>query len=210
MNTREKFSYMAFGAALMFLGMLLTLMSPLTAQQDKFGEIECTKLTVVDDKGQKVAELGANEYGGRVSVYGNDGESAKAAIVVGKHGGHVGVYGKEGKPGVSVEVAEHGGVVGVLGNDGKSMASLNIDEHGGAIGVLGNDGIFGASLGINEHGGVVGVAGKDRKSGALLRVSEHGGHVEVRGKGKGAAIMGINEYGDVAVSTWDRNGNPLK
>ena len=42
MNTREKFKYMAFGGALVFLGMLGAMMSPLTAEKDKFGEIECT------------------------------------------------------------------------------------------------------------------------------------------------------------------------
>ena len=52
MNTREKFRYMAFGGALVFLGMVGAMMSPLTAERDKFGEIECTRLTVVDADGK--------------------------------------------------------------------------------------------------------------------------------------------------------------
>ena len=49
MNTREKFRYMAFGGALVFLGMVGAMMSPLTAEfvnqtLDKFGEIECTQI----------------------------------------------------------------------------------------------------------------------------------------------------------------------
>ena len=30
--------------------------------------------------------------------------------------------------------------------------------------------------------------------------------MEVKGKGDGAAVMAINEYGNGAVSTWDKNG----
>ena len=135
-----KLVYAGFGFLFAVIGMLL---SPVTAQRDKFGEIECTRLTVVD----------AN-----------------------------------GKTGVILTVDEHGGVVSAIGKDGKS----------------------GALLGINEHGGTVGTYGKDGKPRAGFGVYEHGGHVEVRGKGEGAAVMSINEYGNGAVSTWDKNGYRLK
>ena len=46
-----------FGSLCVKMGMLA---SPVTAQRDKFGEIECTKLTVVD--------------GGMVSILGKDWE----------------------------------------------------------------------------------------------------------------------------------------
>ena len=117
MNTREKFRYMAFGGALVFLGMVGAMMSPLTAERDKFGEIECTRLTVVD---------------------------------------------ADGKMGVLLTTTEHGGSVSAYGKDGKSGASLSITEDGG--------------------------------------------HVQVKGKGEGVAAMSINEYGNGAVSTWDKNG----
>ena len=42
---------------------------------------------------------------------------------------------------------------------------------------------------------------------AGLCVDEHGGKVHVYGKkSEGAALMSINEYGDGAVSPWDKNG----
>ena len=44
-----KLVYAGFGALLLFIGMLL---SPVTAQRDKFGEIECTSLAVVDAAGR--------------------------------------------------------------------------------------------------------------------------------------------------------------
>ena len=34
-----------------------------------------------------------------------------------------------------------------------------------------------------------------------------GGTVLVSGKGEGKAVMGINEYGNGAISAWDKNGN---
>ena len=40
-----------------------------------------------------------------------------------------------------------------------------------------------------------------------LRAVEHGRHVVARGKGEGMAMMSITEYGNGAVSTWDKNGH---
>ena len=139
MNTREKFRYMAFGGALVFLGMVGAMMSPLTAEKDKFGEIECSKLRVVDA-------------------------------------------------------------------DGKTRVYLTTDEYGGLVYALGKDGKPAVALDITEHGGRVKAFGKDGKSGALFRVTEHGGRVHLPGKGEGKAVMSINEYGNGAVSTWDKNG----
>ena len=62
-----------------------------------------------------------------------------------------------------------------------------------------------AAFSVGEHGGHVVVHGKDGQSGAWLRADEHGGRVQVKGKGEGKAVIGINEYGNGAVSTWDKN-----
>ena len=49
MNTKQKLQYIVVGGVIGVLGMLIGMtVSPLSAQRDKFGEIECTKLTVVD------------------------------------------------------------------------------------------------------------------------------------------------------------------
>ena len=79
-----KLVYAGFGALLLFMGMLL---SPVTAQRDKFGEIECTSLTVVDPKtGKSGVSLRVDEDGGFISAHGKDGKSA-AALGIGEHGG---------------------------------------------------------------------------------------------------------------------------
>ena len=85
-----KLVYASFGALLLFIGMLL---SPVTAQRDKFDEIECTKLTVVDKDGKMRVRLTTAEYGGVVSAIGKDGKS-RAGLGVIEHGGFVQVKGK--------------------------------------------------------------------------------------------------------------------
>ena len=56
-----KLAYAGFGALLLFMGMLL---SPVTAQRDRFGEIECSKLRVVDADGNTRVVLTTDEHGG--------------------------------------------------------------------------------------------------------------------------------------------------
>ena len=120
MNTREKFRYMAFGGALVFLGMLGAMMSPLTAEKDKFGEIECTRLTVVDADGKTMVSLTTNATGGDVGTYSSDGLSS-----------------------ASLGITEHGGIVTAFGKDGQSAAIVRVDEHGGIVTALGKEGAFG-------------------------------------------------------------------
>ena len=101
-----KLVYASFGALILFIGMLL---SPVTAQRDKFGEIECRRLTVVDADGKT-----------RVIISSNN-----------EHGGSVFAYGKDGKPWAALGIDQHGGVVSAYGKDGKSGAGLGVGEHGG-------------------------------------------------------------------------------
>ena len=59
------------------IGSVLTalLISPATAQKDKFSEIECTSLTVVDETGRQNVVITGGELGGRVTVNNRDGKS---------------------------------------------------------------------------------------------------------------------------------------
>ena len=89
---------------------------------------------------------------------------------------------------------------------------LVTEKDGGRIWVNGKGG--GVILKTEEHGGSITAYGKDIGSttrGAVVDVGEHGGIVGVYGKGsdKLRAIMGVNEYGNGAVDTWDKNGYRL-
>ena len=84
-----------------------------TAQRDKFGDIECTSLRVVDADGNPGVSLSIDGHG--------------------EHGGRVYVVGKDGKSGVVISIDVAGGYVGASGKDGKSGALLGTDEHGGVV-----------------------------------------------------------------------------
>ena len=86
---------------------------------------------------------------------------------------------------------------------------MNFD---GRLYVFGGDGKIRASMGTVKHGGEVRVTDKHEKKGAKMGVDEHGGMVAVSGKAgrDSKAVMGVNEYGDGALSTWDKNGYRLK
>ena len=155
--------------------------------------------------------LKMDEHGGKVEVSNVDLEDGqiqlrRAKLSIDEHGGRVAVQGKDGQSGAFLVVGENGGVVGVAGKDEKTLAQLGVGDHGGRVNVVSKDGQSGAVLGIDEHGGRVIVAGNGGQSSARLGAGEHGGYVRVYGKGEGKAGIGINEYGNGAVSTWDKNG----
>ncbi len=119
-NWQQKLSYMAVGSVFTIIGMLFAigLLSSVTAQRDKFGKIECTKLRVVDAEGNKQVILTFDEHGGYVAAYGKDGKS-KAGLYNSEYGGLVGAYGKDGKSQAGLGIHEHGGGVITTNKYGK-------------------------------------------------------------------------------------------
>ena len=184
MNHKQKLGYMALGAGVLAIGIIIgqVITPDIEAQSNGvFDEIQCTRLTVVDKQGNVAVLLATDEHGGVVGVYGKDGGSAGMGI--GEHSGFVRVHRKDGGR-ASMTTNEHGGFVGVFdGKDGGSVG-MGIGEHSGFVGVYRKDGGR-ASMTTNEHGGFVGVANNQCKN---------------------RAVMGINEFGNGAVSTWDKNG----
>lgn len=144
-----KLVYAGFGGFLMLIGMLLT---PVTAQRDKYGHIVCTSLTVVDALGKEKVFLNDNVHGGFVGVIGNDGKST-AGLTIDERGGLIVTTCTDGKPGVVIGVVEHGGRIGVSGKTGEAIVAVGINEHGGVIDAFGIDGTSRASLGISSYGG---------------------------------------------------------
>ena len=79
------------------IGSLLTalLVSPVTANTDKFGDIECTSLKVVDANSIALVMLSIGEHGGRINAFGKDGESL-ASLGIGEDGGALEITGNAG------------------------------------------------------------------------------------------------------------------
>ena len=158
-NWQFKLVYTGFGGFLMLIGMLL---SPVTAQREKFGEIVCTKLSVVDKDGIPVVILSSVENGGTCSVLNTDGE-----VFIGHK---VDPYYLDVK-GVFIGISERGGSVQVVGKDWKSQAVLGVDEQGGNVAAYGNDLRSAVKLATDEHGGHVTINGKDGKSRVFLGIN---------------------------------------
>ena len=166
-NWKTKIGYIGFGS---IFGCLFTIIgmlaSDVTAQRDKFGEIECTKLTVVDEQGSPRVVLGGGyvSVDGIVHVYARD-EDKEGSVILG--------------------VDEHGGLVTVFGGDTKSNVGLSVDEHGGGVRVWGEGGRFTKALLSAGHSGFVSVYGADGTPKATLGVGigididENSGYVRV-------------------------------
>ena len=95
----------------------------------------------------------------------------------------------------------------VVGKEGKGKAYVKVYNGGGVVSVYGGGG-EGVRMEATEIGGVVSVY---RGSGEGVRMSstKYGGAVGVydgKGNTDARAVMGVNEYGNGVVSTWDKNG----
>ncbi len=160
---------------------------------------------------QDLVELGVDEKSGAGYVRVSDKAfRQRAGMSVGEHGGEVRVFGQDGKPRASMVADEYGGVIAVLENFSPSAAMYS-GEVGGAVFVYDKNNTS-ASISVGEDGGEVAVNGKDGTQQTRIHTTENGGRVDVFGKGssKSRAAMGVNEYGNGVVKTWDKNGYSLK
>ena len=118
MELRNKLSNIALGGLLMLIGMLASsaLAPDLFPKKDKFDEIECRSLNVVDAEGNVIVRLACESDSGTISIIGNDGLT-KAVI----------------------SATEHGGAVVVLGNAEELKASMGINKFGRGVVKAWND-----------------------------------------------------------------------
>ena len=204
MQFKHKLIYFSLGCAFVVIGqVLLSVVVPrVTAQGKKesveFDTVKVRSLQVVDDAGKVRAKL---EVTKRSSVAGLDD------VIQVFNGDGVPVYGVGvSADGASVLVTDNEnrkscllGKESVLffGNNGKPCAMMTNDEAGGVIAV---------------RGGVIAVFGdKKEKEAVSISANAYGGRAHFYGNdGKSRAAIGVTEYGDGAVSTWDKNGYRLR
>ena len=181
--------------------MALGLVLPLGAQNHPdgyFRKVTCTQLTVLSPDLDKTNL---------------DDRTGAVMIGVDEHGGHMHVLGIDSGSSVVVRAKDGGGSVAVFGDNSTEMpeAIIGVQEHGGFVGVNSKDDMKAyAEMSVDEDSGIVTVLG--RGAGAGMKVDKHGGLVSVDGIGASSsrAIMCVDEYGNGAVSTWDKNGYRLK
>ena len=225
-NWKTKLPYIGFGS---LFGCLFTIIgmlaSPVTAQKDKFGEIECTKLTIVDSNGKVMAELQAGEYGGRLDIFSKKDTFNRAAVYVSQKGaGGIYIRGNEANKAssVSIYIGDNGGSISIDDNTDNEVIHLHVDELGGRLDVdnigkvacsqlkvIGPDNKTGILLEAdNPQGGEIAIVGEDGSTVAKLASGDYGGRLVIFGKqgGTSRALVGVNEYGNGVVNTWDKRG----
>ena len=168
------------------IGSVLTalLVSPVTAQRDKFGVVECSELRIVDEDGNWATRLGVGAPGGYVMAFGKDDNSM---VMLG--------FGKDG-PAVTI------------GNE-DGIAEILVSEDGGDFRVYGKDGQLAAVLGTSAAGGGGRslFLGKDGAPKVTIGITEQGdGIFSVAGKSEGRVILSIDDNGSGVVETYDKNG----
>jgi len=132
MNTKQKLGYMVVGGALVAVGMAVAvlLVSPVTAQTDKYDTIQCSQLEVVDADGVVGIVLSMGGHGGRVDVLGKD-DISKVVLDITEQGGTIALRDKDGKLCLSLFNGEYGGRVHVYGKQSNGAALMHIKENGG-------------------------------------------------------------------------------
>ena len=98
MNQKQRFGYTFLGAVIMLVGIGLgsIVSPPLIAQRDGvFGEIECTKLRVVDKAGKTAVLLATTEDGNYVTVT-NKAEEPAITLIADEVTNRVTIHNKVG------------------------------------------------------------------------------------------------------------------
>ena len=143
---------------------------------------------VVDENGNAVAGMSADENGGIVGVGGKGDNSANAVMNISKDnsGGQIIVFRKANSVAAALGTSDSGGTVRVFGRDGTTKGLMAVSDETGMVSVFANDNEPEALMTIDNYGGTFAVYGR--------------GNDELR------AVMGVSEYGTGVVNTWDKNG----
>ena len=148
-----------------------------------FHTIQCKGIEVVDESGETTVRIRSSFYGGDITVRGNKGKGVAA-----------------------LSVGEYGGTVWLEGNSGEPSAVMRSTDHGGEIVVSNLSGHKRVEMYVLDGRGFVDVKGLWPTVFARLEETKYGGRVSVFSQGEHRAVMSVDENGNGAVSTWDKNG----
>ena len=227
MNHKQKLGYMALGAGILALGIIIgQVVTPdIDAQNNGvFDKITCREIEVIDKDGETAIRLYTTKHGGDIRMDSKDGKRAIMGIGErggefylsgkgkGSDGGTVSMYTDENGAslsvqdrllsdgGISMDALSYGGSITVKGKDlfDGGAVYINIDSQGGGVEVSGKGGV--AAMGTDEHGGRVDVFNRNKQFNHQAVISDNNRLFNHR------ATMSVNAFGNGAVSTWDKNG----
>ncbi len=199
MQFKHKLIYFALGCAFVVIGqVLLSVVVPkVTAQGKKesveFDTITCRSLKIVDAKGKIRAQLEVDIIGIDVIQILNP-----AGIPVCKIGSAIG----------------GGGSVIVAGDNGIARASMLVWPRGtGGLNVMNKYGTISVGIGAGENtnNGHIEIYSNNFKLRSKIWSDANGGRADFcNNNDKQSAAICVDEYGNGAVGTWDKNGYRLR
>lgn len=218
---KQKAGLMALGSVFTIIGMLFAfgMLPSVTAQRDKLGDIECTKLTLIDAlTGKTTAKLETDEHGGLLYLYGANDNRGSAKLTMDLHGGKLVMFSNEKVGDAHISAAlytlENGTASFSVNHKNGGKVFMSATDDGGFVSINGaNHNKILASIGVTDDGesGLISVKRYDHGKqigAAQLKANQYGGLLSIYGKtdNESRVTVGMNEYGNGAISTWDKNG----
>ena len=142
MNHKQKLGYMALGAGILALGIIIGQWGTpdIEAQSNGvFDEITCRELQVVDKDGNKAIGLVSSQKNNGIVIYNEYGDSAIDLISFFKAGNKIAIYNvsNSNKVGVGLSTSDKlGNGVSVSNYYGKTKVWLSVDETGNSINIM--------------------------------------------------------------------------
>ena len=136
MNHKQKLGYTLLGAGIMLVGLTVgAIISPMAVSQGKtfLGDFECRSLTVVNQEGKQVIELGSSTRGrGLVDVRDENGKKG-VRLIAGEEGSSVMVSAPGGKD-KAVSISSEKNTNSILMNwRGQPATTLRADDEACSI-----------------------------------------------------------------------------
>ena len=163
MNQKQKLGYMALGAGILAIGIIIgQFVTPdIEAQSNGvFDNITCRSLKVVDENGKTAIQLDTSRFNNTVTVFdkvGNESILLTHTLI----GTTVTVLDKVGNKAIALGsgVADGNGVA-IFDKAGKTAIRLQADEEGNDLQVLNKEEVLGIGLGTHAKGNGVTVFDK--------------------------------------------------
>ena len=139
MKLQDKFLYMAYGAGLVVLGMVLnSLVANANADKGsidaKFGKITCREIIIEDEKGKWRGSFGLADGDATLQIYGDDrertiaylGKDRKNLLAKGEIVFQLNSKSKADKRGASIHIDGYGGKFNCIDDLGENVASISV------------------------------------------------------------------------------------
>ncbi|MDE0300750.1 MAG: hypothetical protein OXN17_19095 [Candidatus Poribacteria bacterium] len=114
MNFRQKLAYTATGAAFMLVGMLTANhLTPINAENDTFGDIICTGLTVIDKHSPAKVHIYADRHGATLQLTAGQSEQQRIKLTCSESDEHARISvsgGRDGNHAIDIFTESRGNV----------------------------------------------------------------------------------------------------